>query len=46
MEDKPCLDTALELKAAYQRMSHEDLREIEALELAEALVGDAGDEDG
>ena len=44
MEDKPCLDNMPELEAAYQRMSQDHTREIEALEWSEALIGDIDDE--
>jgi hypothetical protein len=40
MEDKPCIINEQELEAAYQQMSQDHAREIEALEWAEALVGD------
>jgi predicted CopG family antitoxin len=32
------------LKAAYRQMAHDEAREAEALEWAEATVGDVGDE--
>jgi hypothetical protein len=44
MEDRPQNNSELEVEAAYQRMSQDKAREIEALEWAEALVGDVGDE--
>ena len=46
MEDKPLIHSKPELEAAYQRMSQDYAREIEALEWAEALIGDADDEKG
>lgn len=44
MEDKLCLDNMPELEAAYQQISQDPTREIEALQWSEALIGDIGDE--
>jgi predicted CopG family antitoxin len=35
--------TAIDLKAAYRAMAEDEEREAEALEWAEAIVGDVGD---
>ncbi len=45
MEDKSLNKNALELEAAYQRMSQDHAREIEALEWVEALIGDVLDDE-
>jgi len=44
MKDKPLINSESELEAAYRQMSQDHAREIEALEWAEALIGDADDE--
>jgi len=45
MEDRSSINSEPELEAAYERMSQDYAREIEALKWAEALIGDAGDEE-
>ena len=45
MKDKPLINSESGLEAAYRQMSQDYAREIEALEWAEAMIGDIVDDE-